>query len=804
MKTYDVLTIYLTKDRIVINNMRKDIQAKLKGMPDLLSIGQVAEIFNIHPDTLRNWEKDGNLVPMRSGKRGDRKYRPQDIQAIVDKMGSKLTLPQLEQFLWKSADILRGKIDSSDYKKYIFGLLFFKRISDVWDEEYARVIAEYNDESIARADYNHRFQVPKECRWSVVEEQAENIGKKLNEVFEKLANANSPKLDKIFDDLDFANKDRFPNETLQRLVNHFSQYNFGDTYISSDILGDAYEYLIKQFAADAGKKGGEFYTPREVERLIIQILKPHKKDHIYDPTVGSGGFLLEAFHYLKEKENESVARTLYLYGQEINLSTFAIAKINMFLHGLDSADIQRGDTLANPHFLNPNGTLQTFDICVANPPYSIKDWESEVFRSNKHGRIDGYEMPPEKNADYAFLLHIIKSMNSNGRAGIVVPHGVLFRTGVEARIREKILKNDLIEAVITLPPKLFYGTGIPAAVLILNRNKHPNKKGKVMIINGEKDYFEGKNQNSLRKQDIDKITKAYDVWSEIDKYARVVDLEEITANKFSLNVRQYVDNSEAEEQVDVQGVLAKLESLEKEQNALEKKISQLISPLFRKPTKKGDLKKVIAGNKKYEIPKHWDICKIADTSTLKGRIGWQGLTTKEYLDSGEYYLVTGTDFKDGRIAWETCHFVEKERYDQDSNIQIKEKDILVTKDGTIGKVAFVDVLPEKKATLNSGIFVLRPIDGAYLPEYMFWLLQSAYFKSFINDIKAGSTISHLYQRDFNEFKFICPPLDEQKKIVEVLSWVDKKYANNKKVTAHLEMLRNGLSSDLLSGRLRTL
>src|SRR3989344_3600533 len=331
--------------------MRKDIQAKLKGKPELLSISQVAEIFNIHPDTPRNWEKDGILVPLRAGKRGDRKYRPQDIQAIVDKMGSQLTLPQLEQFLWRSADILRGKIDSSDYKKYIFGLLFFKRISDVWDEEYTKVMTEYNDETIACADYNHRFQVPKECRWSVVEERAENIGKKLNEIFDKLANANSPKLDKIFADLDFANKDRFPNETIQRLINHFSQYNFGSNYINSDLLGDAYEYLIKQFAADAGKKGGEFYTPREVERIIIGILKPHQKDHIFDPTVGSGGFLLEAYDYLKKKAGEKIAKTLYLYGQEINLGTFAITKINMFLHGLDSADIRRGDTLATPLFL---------------------------------------------------------------------------------------------------------------------------------------------------------------------------------------------------------------------------------------------------------------------------------------------------------------------------------------------------------------------------------------------------------------------------------------------------------------------
>lgn len=558
--------------------MRKDIQEKLKGLPELLSIGQVAEIFSIHQDTLRNWEKEGILVPLRQGKRGDRKYRPQDIEAIIDKMGSKLTLPQLEAFLWKSADILRGKIDSSDYKKYIFGLLFYKRMSDVWDEEYNAVMKEYNDVDIARADYNHRFQVPKGCRWEKVTEQAENIGQSLNEIFDKLTNANSPKLDKIFDDLDFANKDRFPNETLQRLINHFSQYNFGNTYISSDLLGDAYEYLIKQFAADAGKKGGEFYTPREVEQVIVSILKPHEKDHIYDPTVGSGGFLLQAYDYLKQKSGEKIAKTLYLYGQEQNLATFAIAKINMFLHGLDSADIRRGDTLANPQFLNQQGNLQTFDIVVANPPYSIKDWEWEAFKT-KYGRLEGYDAPPDKNADYAFVLHIIKSMNQNGRAGIVLPHGVLFRGGSEGRIREQILKNDLVEAIIALPSKLFYGTSIPAAIIILNKNKSEDKKGKILVIDAEKGYLEGKNQNILRPQDINKIVKAYNSYENVEKYARVVGIQEIEENEFNLNIRQYIDSSELEDVIDVMLVRAEIKVLKKDLIDIDKKVEDYLDEL---------------------------------------------------------------------------------------------------------------------------------------------------------------------------------------------------------------------------------
>jgi len=555
------------------------IHNKLRSLPELLSIGEVSSIFNIHPDTLRNWEKSGDLVPLRVGPRKDRKYRKQDIETIITKIGSKLTLQQLEQFLWKSADILRDKIDSSDYKKYIFGLLFYKRISDVWEEEYKKIMDEYNDNTLAIADYNHRFQVPKDCSWSVITEVSENIGQKLNSIFDKITNVNSPKLDKIFDDLDFANKDKFPNETIQRLINHFSQYNFSSNYVSSDLLGDAYEYLIKLFAADAGKKGGQFYSPREVERVIIGIVKPHQKDHIYDPTVGSGGFLLEAYNYLKNKSGDQIARSLYLYGQEINISTFAIAKINMFLHGLDSADIRRGDTLAKPQFLNNQGNLQTFDIVVGNPPYSIKDWEFEVFKSDKYGRTERYDQPPQKNADFAFILHFIKSMNANGRAGIILPHGVLFRGGSEGRIREQIIKNDLIEAIIGFPAKLFYGVGIPVAVWILNKNKPENKKNKILFIEGEHDFKEGKNQNTLRKQDIDKIIKTYDQYQDVEKYARVVDKKEIEDNEYNLNVRRYIDSNEEQEIIDVKKVWQELNVLEKEREEISKKVAGFIKEL---------------------------------------------------------------------------------------------------------------------------------------------------------------------------------------------------------------------------------
>lgn len=555
-------------------------------------ISEVAEMFGIHEDTLRNWEKDGLISPIRIGTRGDRRYTQEHIDTIVNKKlaqivktlgdtpnSDEMDLTELKQFLWKSADILRGKIDSSDYKKYIFGLLFYKRMSDVWDEEYAKVMDEFKDEALATAEHNHRFQIPKEARWQVIQDTSEQIGKKLNEIFDTLTNANSPKLDKIFDDLDFGNTDKFPNDTLQKLINHFSSYNFGENYFSSDVLGDAYEYLIEQFAADAGKKGGEFYTPREIERTIMQILKPHKKDHIYDPTAGSGGFLLEAYQYLKEKDGDQAARSLYLYGQEINLSTFAIAKINMFLHGLDSADIRRGDTLRSPQFLDVDGNLQTFDITVSNFPFSIKEWPNETFKDDPYGRCDGYDVPPNKNADYAFILHIIKSMNKNGRAGVVVPHGVLFKSDASGRIREQILKNDLIEAVIAFPAKLFYGVTIPAATIIFNNNKPEERKGKVLIIDAEEGYEEGKKQNRLRKKDIKNIVDTFDRFTDVERFARVVDIEEIADNEYNLNIRRYVDTSEPEEPIDVPAVLTELAVLEAERDEIDAQVKQYMKEL---------------------------------------------------------------------------------------------------------------------------------------------------------------------------------------------------------------------------------
>ncbi len=754
----------------------------------LLSISEVSSIFGIHQDTLRNWEKKGLITPLRVGPRGDRKYRPEDIERIANDKSimknfdapltddtGKMNLTQLKQFLWRSADILRGKIDSSDYKKYIFGLLFYKRISDSWDEEYKKVLEEYHDEEVARSDHNHRFQVPKDCRWEVIQNQAEGIGHKLNEIFDKLTNANSPKLDKIFDDLDFANKDKFPNETIQRLINHFSQHNFGDNYISSDLLGDAYEYLIEQFAADAGKKGGEFYTPREVERVIINILKPHEKDHIYDMAVGSGGFLLEAYHHLKNEAGEKKARSLYLYGQEINIGTYAIAKINMFLHGLDSADIQRGDTLADPKFLNPDGSLKTFDICVANPPYSIKEWDYEIFKSDKYKRLAGYDTPPDKNADFAFLLHMVKSMNENGRAGIVLPHAVLFRGGSEGRIRQQLIKSDLIETIIGLPPKLFYGTKISAIILILNKNKPIERKGKVLIVNAESEFVAEKKQNRLRKVDIEKICSAVEAFKTSPRFSEVVDIKQITNNDYFLNIDRYVDTSEKESAVD-------LDELERETTTIEQEISQLrenIKKLSKAIKTKGVWKNVLL---KDILMEHKELSsgkeEVHSVSVKKGVVNQIEHLGRSYsaADTSNYKLV-------------------------------KPGDIVYTKSPT-GDFPY-GIIKQSKIKTDA---IVSPLYGVFAPinKYIGTILD-AYFESRVNTNNylkpivskgAKNTINITNTVFLSKGIYLPINVDEQREIAEILEIVSREAYLYGILAEKYSLRKRALVQDLLNGKVR--
>ena len=451
-----------------------------------------------------------------------------------------LTLSQLESHLWEAANILRGPVDAADFKTFVFPLLFFKRISDVRDEEYQAALDESaGDQEYARFPQNYRFQVPERCHWSDVRAVATNVGQALQSALRGIEKANPETLYGIFGDAQWTNKERLPDSLLRDLIEHFSRLSLGNQAAQADILGQSYEYLIKKFADATNKKAGEFYTPRSVVRLMVNILDPQEGESIYDPACGTGGMLLEAIHHVRE--NHGDVRTLWgrLYGQEKNLTTSAIARMNLFLHGAADFQIVRGDTLRSPAFFFGDN-LATFDCVIANPPFSLEKWGEEVWASDPFGR-NFAGMPPAKSGDYAWVQHMIRSMApKTGRMAVVLPHGALFRMGAEGSIRHKILGMDLLEAVIGLGPSLFYGTGLAACILVFRQRKMPERKHKVLILDASKEFKAGRAQNELLPEHVERILGWYRGFQDVAGVARVVTLDEIAANDHNLNIPRYV------------------------------------------------------------------------------------------------------------------------------------------------------------------------------------------------------------------------------------------------------------------------
>lgn len=491
---------------------------------------------------------------------------------------AKVTLDELERHLWGAANILRGSIDSSDYKHYIFGLLFYKRLCDVWEEEFEDRMKVYGDQEMAADPEEHRFDIPAGHFWKDVRQHTTNIGELLNTAFQAIEDANA-RLRGVFQDVDFNNKERFPDAILEKLLQHFEKHRLRNADVEADVLGNAYEYLISQFADDAGKKGGEFYTPKQVVRLMVRCLQPEPGMSVYDPTCGSGGMLLEAFHHLKEHGQDP--KTLALYGQEKNLNTWAICQMNLFLHDIDDAFVERGDTLLNPRHLVGNGTkaLRTFDRVLANPPFSLKSWGYDTWSKGDPYARDTYGCPPQSYGDLAFVQHMIASLKADGVMAVVLPHGVLFRGGAEGRIREGLLKADLIDAVIGLAPNLFYGAGIPACVMLVRKTKPANHKNKVLVVNGSGQFVEGKAQNHLSDANVEALSRAYLDYQDKDRLARVVPMDEIQANDWNLNITRYVHISDDEEEVDVTAEVEKLVELQAKRDEAEARMMGFLKEL---------------------------------------------------------------------------------------------------------------------------------------------------------------------------------------------------------------------------------
>lgn len=507
------------------------------------------------------------------------------------------TKTDIQNTLWKACDSFRGKIDSSRYKDYILSMLFVKYLSDVNKEKREQYEAQYNGDKqrIDRAMRRERFALDEVSTFNYLYENRGDaeIGQKINVALNHIEEHNSGKLRNVFRAIDFNSQVDFgapkeKNAVLKNLINDFAELDLRPSQLdSTDIIGDAYEYMIANFASDAGKKGGEFFTPSTVSELVSKLVKPIENDRIYDPTCGSGGLLLKAF---KQVPSKKVA----IYGQELNAQTWALCTMNMFLHGIDDASIKQGDTLSNPQHIE-NDKLMLFQVIVANPPFSLDKWDSGFLanavvdekgkqKEKMTANLDPYKrfnwgVPPSSKGDYAFILHMLHSLDAeSGRMGVVLPHGVLFRGASEGKIRKQLVEMNLLDAVIGLPENLFYGTGIPACILIFKKNR---KRSEVLFVDssGDGNYEKGKNQNILRTQDIEKIVATYESYQSSDKYSYVATAEEIRENDYNLNIPRYVDTFEEEALIDIDVVNTNIANIEAELKEVQAKMSEYLKEL---------------------------------------------------------------------------------------------------------------------------------------------------------------------------------------------------------------------------------
>ena len=452
----------------------------------------------------------------------------------------------LYSHLYEACNILRGPINQDEYKSYVTPILFFKRISDVYDEERAIALEESdNDLELASFPENYSFIIPDGCHWQDVREKSENVGKAIVDAMNGIERANPDTLHGVFssfDDANWTDKAKLSDERLKDLIEHMSKIKVGNQNYSADVMGDSYEFLIKKFADMSKKNAGEFYTPRSIVKLLVMLLKPQIGETVYDPAAGTGGMLIEAIRYMKG-DKQTYGK---IYGQEKNLATSAIARMNLFLHGAKEVKVSQGDTLRAPNFLD-GGKLKTFDCVIANPPFSLKNWGAEQFCSDIYGR-NIWGCPTDSNGDFAWLQHMVKSMNpKTGRCAVVLPQGVLFRsTGKEGEIRKKLVDSDKLECIITLVGGVFYSTGVSACILLLNNNKPATHRGRICMIEASEIYTPQRAQNIMTEDDIQQVFDLYENYEDKIEQAKIVTLEDVRAKDYTLAINNYIEKKEQE------------------------------------------------------------------------------------------------------------------------------------------------------------------------------------------------------------------------------------------------------------------
>lgn len=512
------------------------------------------------------------------------------VAELKDKtMAKEFTQAEINSIVWKACDTFRGAVDPSEYKNYILTMLFLKYLTDLWLDKRDEYSKKYKGDAtrVKRALERERFILPENCDFDYLyaNREAANIGELINTALEKIEDANKSKLENVFRNIDFNSeaalgqtKDR--NRRLKNLLEDFRgsdarPLDLRPSHLSNrDVIGDCYEYLIERFAAGAGKKAGEFYTPKEVSILLAKLVKPKPGDKICDPACGSGSLLIRTAKEIVE-EDGSPSRNFSLFGQESNGSTWALARMNMFLHEMDSARIEWCDTISNPRLVEDD-QLMKFNIVVANPPFSLDKWGADTAGNDPHKRF-WRGIPPKSKGDFAFISHMIEvSLAGDGRVGVIVPHGVLFRGGSEGLIRQKLIEENLLEAVIGLPANLFFGTGIPAAILIFNKGK---KSTDVLFIDASREFADDKKQTRLRTEDIEKIVKTHNQFKTVSKFAHRAKRGEIEENEFNLNIPRYVDMSDVEDEFDIAKLQTDIEGMESELAKTRAEIKRCLSDL---------------------------------------------------------------------------------------------------------------------------------------------------------------------------------------------------------------------------------
>ncbi len=455
------------------------------------------------------------------------------------------TSQELFSHLFEACNILRGPINQDEYKSYVTPILFFKRLSDVYDEETQRALDESDgDEEYAAFPENHSFVIPEGCHWKDVREVSENVGTAIVNAMYGIERANPDRLSGVFssfDDANWTDKTKLSDERLKDLVEHMSKIRVGNNDYAADVMGDAYEYLIKKFADLSKKNAGEFYTPRTIVKLLVMLMAPKAGETVYDPACGTGGMLIEAIRYM----NNDQLTYGKIYGQEKNLSTSAIARMNLFLHGARDFRVTQGDTLRSPNYINA-GQLQTFDCVIANPPFGLKAWGASAFETDIYGR-NIWGCPSDSNADFAWLQHMIKSMNpATGRVAVVMPQGVLFHGGKEGEIRKQIVESDKIDCIITLIGGVFYGAGVSACLILMNNQKVPEHKGKICMIDATEIYTPARAQNYMSEDDIQTVFNLYSNYKDVIEKSKIVTLDEIREKDYTLSVNTYIEKEEQE------------------------------------------------------------------------------------------------------------------------------------------------------------------------------------------------------------------------------------------------------------------